>query len=97
LYWWKNKVGGGGTVEEFNRLVTEQMKTMDKLLFLQSELERCQDIEIQIRKLEQENELESVHMELSEMKDELKQLQKMFEMQTEDVIRSYQEMKVTAG
>jgi YgaB-like protein len=47
--------------------------------------------------LEQENELESVHMELSEMKDELKQLQKMFEMQTEDVIRSYQEMKVTAG
>lgn len=97
MYWWKNKVGGGGTVEEFNRLVTEQMKTMDKLLFLQSELERCQDIEIQIRKLEQENELESVHMELSEMKDELKQLQKMFEMQTEDVIRSYQEMKVTAG
>jgi hypothetical protein len=97
LYWWKNKVGGGGTVEEFNRLVTEQMKTMDKLLFLQSELERCQDIEIQIRKLEQENELESVHMELSEMKDELKQLQKVFEMQTEDVIRSYQEMKVTAG
>ncbi len=97
MYWWKNKVGGGGTVEEFNRLVTEQMKTMDKLLFLQSELERCQDIEIQIRKLEQENELESVHMELSKMKDELKQLQKMFEMQTEDVIRSYQEMKVTAG
>ena len=84
-------------MEEFNRLVTEQMKTMDKLLFLQSELERCQDIEIQIRKLEQENELESVHMELSKMKDELKQLQKMFEMQTEDVIRSYQEMKVTAG
>lgn len=97
MYWWKNKVGGGGTVEEFNRLVTEQMKTMDKLLFLQSELERCQDIEIQIRKLEQENELESVHMELSTMKNELKQLQKMFEMQTEDVIRSYQEMKVTAG
>jgi len=97
LYWWKNKVGGGGTVEEFNRLVTEQMKTMDKLLFLQSELERCQDIEIQIRKLEQENELESVYMELSKMKDELKQLQKMFEMQTEDVIRSYQEAKVTAG
>lgn len=97
MYWWKNKVGGGGTVEEFNRLVTEQMKTMDKLLFLQGELERCQDIEIQIRKLEQENELESVHIELSEMKDELKQLQKVFEMQTEDVIRSYQEMKVTAG
>ena len=84
-------------VEEFNRLVTEQMKTMDKLLFLQSELERCQDIEIQIKKLEQENELESVHMELSEMKDELKEIQQMFEMQTEDVIRSYQEMKVTAG
>ena len=73
------------------------MKTMDKLLFLQSELERCEDIEIQLGKLEQENELESVHLELSKMKDELKELQKMFEMQTEDVIRSYQEMNVTAG
>ena len=73
------------------------MKTMDKLLFLQSELERCEDIEIQLKRLEQENELESVHMELSKMKDELKELQKMFEMQTEDVIRSYQEMNVTAG
>jgi hypothetical protein len=87
----------GGRVEEFNRLITEQMKTMDKLLFLQSELERCEDIEIQLKRLEQENELESVHMELSKMKDELKELQKMFEMQTEDVIRSYQEMNVTAG
>ena len=84
-------------MEEFNRLITEQMKTMDKLLFLQSELERCQDIEKQLKKLEQENELESVQMELSKMKDELKEIQKMFEMQTEDVIRSYQEMKVTAG
>ena len=84
-------------MEEFNRLITEQMKTMDKLLFLQSELERCQDIEIQLKKLEQDNELESVQMELSKMKDELKELQKMFEMQTEDVIRSYQEAKVTAG
>ena len=84
-------------MEEFNRLITEQMKTMDKLLFLQSELERCQDIEKQLKKLEQENELESVQIELSKMKDELKVLQKMFEMQTEDVIRSYQEMKVTAG
>ena len=84
-------------MEEFNRLITEQMKTMDKLLFLQSELERCEDIEIQLKRLEQENELESVHMELSKMKDELKELQKMFEMQTEDVIRSYQEMNVTAG
>ena len=84
-------------MEEFNRLITEQMKTMDKLLFLQSELERCEDIEIQLKKLEQENELESVNRELSKMKDELKELQKMFEMQTEDVIRSYQEMNVTAG
>ena len=84
-------------MEEFNRLVSEQMKTMDKLLFLQSELERCQEIEIQLKKLEQENELESVQMELSKMKDELKEIQKMFEMQTEDVIRSYQEMNVTAG
>ena len=31
------------------------------------------------------------------MKDELKEIQKMFEMQTEEVIRSYQEMSVTTG
>ena len=35
-------------MEEFNRLINNQLKTMDKLLLLQSEIERCQDIEKQL-------------------------------------------------
>ena len=44
-------------MNEFNRLVTEQMKTMDRLLFLQSELERCQEVEMELRAIQQETEL----------------------------------------
>ncbi len=40
-------------MEEFNRLINNQLKTMDKLLLLQSEIERCQDIEKQLLALEE--------------------------------------------
>jgi len=83
-------------VKEFNRLVTEQMKTMDRLLFLQGELERCQEVEIQLNDLQQENKLESVQFEITKMKEELKEIQQMFEIQTEKVIQFYQEKEVTA-
>lgn len=84
-------------VKEFDRLVTEQMKTMDRLLFLQGELERCQEIETQLGELQQESKLESVQLEIKRMKEELKEIQQIFETQTEEVIRSYQEINVTAG
>ena len=80
-------------MDEFNRLVTEQLKTMDRLLFLQSELERCQEIELELRQIQQETKLESVQHEIAKMKKELKEIQQIFETQTEDVIRSYQEVK----
>ena len=35
-------------MNEFDRLIGEQLRTMDKLLFLQSEIERCQEIEQQL-------------------------------------------------
>ena len=44
-------------MEQFNELVSMQMKTMDKLLYLQSELERCQQIEQQLFTLRQNTEL----------------------------------------
>ncbi|MCQ6277226.1 hypothetical protein JMM81_20335 [Bacillus sp. V3B] len=84
-------------MKEFDRLVTEQMKTMDRLLFLQGELERCQEIETQLGELQQESKLESVQLEIKRMKEELKEIQQIFEKQTEEVIRSYQEINVTAG
>jgi hypothetical protein len=82
-------------MNEFNRLVSEQMKTMDRLLFLQSELERCQEIEMELRAIQLETELESVQLEIANMKKDLKEIQQMFEQQTEDVIRSYQSVNVS--
>ncbi|AND38717.1 MULTISPECIES: YgaB family protein [Bacillaceae] len=82
-------------MENFNSLVSEQMKTMEKLLYLQSELERCQEIEEELKAIQQETELESVQYEIARMKEELKEIHRIFEEQTEEVIRSYQEVNVT--
>ncbi|MCS0655791.1 YgaB family protein [Cytobacillus firmus] len=82
-------------MENFNSLVSEQMKTMEKLLYLQSELERCQEIEEELKAIQQETELESVQYEITRMKEELKQIHRIFEEQTEEVIRSYQKVNVT--
>jgi regulator of PEP synthase PpsR (kinase-PPPase family) len=82
-------------MNQFNHLVSEQMKTMEKLLFLQAELERCQEIEEELRVLQQETELDSVLFEINRMKEELKEIQQIFEKQTEEVIRSYQTMDET--
>jgi DNA mismatch repair ATPase MutS len=79
-------------MNDFNRLVSEQMKTMEKLLELQSELERCQEIEKELVKLEEEAKLEDVQAEIIRMKNELKNIHRIFEQQTEEVIRSYQQL-----
>lgn len=84
-------------MKEFDQLVTEQMKTMDRLLFLQGELERCQEVEDQLRELQQASELVGIQEEIKKMKAELKEIQHIFERQTEEVIRSYQEKSVTTG
>jgi hypothetical protein len=78
-------------MNHFNRLVSEQMMTMEKLLYLQSELERCQEIETQLQKIQNETELESVQFDINQMKKELKEIQEIFEKQTEEVIQSYRE------
>nr|WP_263323079.1 YgaB family protein [Neobacillus sp. Marseille-Q6967] len=78
-------------MNHFNRLVSEQMMTMEKLLYLQAELERCQEIEHQLQSLQKETELESVQYEINQMKKELKEIQEIFEKQTEEVIQSYRE------
>ncbi|GLB59852.1 YgaB family protein [Cytobacillus sp. NCCP-133] len=82
-------------MKNFNSLVSDQMKTMEKLLYLQSELERCQEIEEELKAIQQETELESVQYEIARMKAELKEIHHVFEEQTEEVIRSYQEVNVT--
>ena len=78
-------------MDHFKRLVSEQMMTMEKLLYLQGELERCQEIEEQLQTLQNETELESVEFDINQMKKELKEIQEIFEKQTEEVIQSYRE------
>lgn len=78
-------------MDHFNRLVSEQMMTMEKLLYLQGELERCQEIEQQLLAIQNETELESVQFDINQMKKELKEIQEIFEKQTEEVIQSYRE------
>ncbi|AZV41382.1 MULTISPECIES: YgaB family protein [Peribacillus] len=76
-------------MEEFDRLIGVQLQTMDKLLFLQSEIERCQEIERQLRVL-QELGAVSIQEEIEQKKSELAEIQKVFEKQTEEVIRHFQ-------
>lgn len=78
-------------MDHFNRLVSEQMLTMEKLLYLQGELERCQEIKQQLQTIQNETELESVQFDINQMKKELKEIQEIFEKQTEEVIQSYRE------
>lgn len=79
-------------MNQFNRLVNAQMETMEKLLFLQSEIERCQGLEEELRELQQEAKLESIQEDIARMKAELKDIHETFEKQTEELIQSYQEV-----
>ena len=78
-------------MEEFNRLINQQLETMEKLLFLQSEIERCQDIEKQLLALQEESEADTIQEEIQLKKQELAGIHELFEKQTEEVIRYYQE------
>jgi hypothetical protein len=76
--------------QRFNQLVSEQLATMDKLLFLQTEIERCQKLEEELIKLQEMAKVQSMRSEIMQKKKELKKIQMIFQKQTEDVIRSYQ-------
>ncbi|WP_456276721.1 YgaB family protein [Bacillus sp. AK128] len=76
-------------MSRFDLLVREQLQTMDKLLFLQSELERCQELECELKELQNKAEMQSLKDEIHKMKAELKEIQLTFERQTEDVITAY--------
>lgn len=83
-------------MSNFNQIISEQMKTMEQLLYLQSEIERCQELEEELIELQKEAELESIKKEIADMKCELRKIQKIFESQTDEVIRTYQETKIFA-
>lgn len=78
-------------MDVFNGLVSEQMQIMEQLLYLQGELERCEEIEHQLQLLQKETELQEVQIEIQRMKNELKEIHQIFEKQTEKVIQVYKE------
>lgn len=86
-------------MEDFNRLVSEQMSTMGQLLSLQAELEKQQELEKKLTAVEKEREqndfkkqeLELVQSNISIIKQELKAIQTTFTKQTKELIRVYQE------
>ncbi|MFD2680161.1 YgaB family protein [Bacillus seohaeanensis] len=80
---------------EFNQLVADQVKTMDKLLFLESEIERCQKLEAELAELQQLTEVQSVTIEINQMKEELKAIQSVFQEQTEQIVLTYQQEKLS--
>lgn len=74
----------------FDKLVGEQLETMEKLLFVQSEIERCQKLQEELTELHDTTKIESIQNEIDQMKQELHEIQKTFERQTEEVIKTYQ-------
>lgn len=82
-------------MSQFNRLVSEQLLTMERLLYIQGELERCQEIKEELQKLQNATQLESIQSDIQQMKKELKEIQLIFERQTEEVIKSYRDMNLS--
>ena len=81
-------------MSDFSRLVSEQMATMEKLLYIQTELERCQEIEEELKLLQKHAKLESIQDEIQQMKQDLREIHHIFERQTEELIKSYQKVEI---
>ena len=77
-------------MKSFEELVNEQMVIMDKLLHMQTELDRYMDLEEELRNRKNTLDLVSVQEDISEMKRELDTIQSIFMHLTEKVIESYQ-------
>ncbi|MCY7846690.1 YgaB family protein [Bacillus haynesii] len=78
---------------EFENLVQGQMEIMDKLLYLQEEIERCQKIEKELAALEKKAQLLSIREDISQKRKDLAQIQDLFQKQTEQVIQAYQRIE----
>lgn len=55
-------------LDRFDVLVKEQMKTMEKLLLLQQEIERCQLMEKELKELQDIAGMENLESEMDEMR-----------------------------
>lgn len=73
---------------EFDRLISEQLRTMERLLFVQSEIDKYQEMKSQLCALQGiDNDVEQ---EIEQYKIELEEIQERFNKQTEEVIFHFQ-------
>jgi AAA+ ATPase superfamily predicted ATPase len=77
----------------FDDLVTRQIETMDQLIKIQEEIERCQEIENQLYELEDLAKLSIIREEIDIMREELKAIQHTFQIQTQQIIKSFSDEK----
>lgn len=82
-------------MKSFEELVHEQMQIMDKLLHMQTELDRYQELEEELRLIKNEVDLQSVQDDINEIKEELQTVQNIFMQLTERVIESYQSKPIS--
>ncbi len=80
-------------MKQFDLLVSEQLKTMDQLLDLQTELERYKSLEYLREGERDEESLRELRVEIQKRQQELHQLHLIFEQQTKQVIESFQQEK----
>ncbi|WP_018663862.1 YgaB family protein [Heyndrickxia acidiproducens] len=81
-------------MENFNEIVLKQMDTMGKLLYLQSEIERCQKVKRELQKLQEETKVDSIKEEIAQMNSQLFEIQDVFETQTIELIQVYHKTKI---
>ncbi|MBE7106184.1 stress-induced protein [Bacillus cereus] len=81
-------------MNDFDKLVGEQLETMDELLKLQSHLEKYQQIEMSGRNTCDKKELHFIRQEIYRTEIALKLLHEKFEQQTNNVIQSFETEKI---
>ncbi|KQL41152.1 MULTISPECIES: YgaB family protein [Bacillaceae] len=83
-------------MQVFDELVSRQLETMDQLIKIQEEIERCQEIENQLFELEDLSKLSSIQDEIHIMRSELKAIQDTFLIQTQQIIKSFSDERKIA-
>ncbi|HDR7514445.1 YgaB family protein [Bacillus mobilis] len=84
-------------MNDFDKLVGEQLETMDELLKLQAHLEKYQQIEMSEKDTCDKKELHFIRQEIYRTELALKLLHEKFEEQTNSVIQSFETEKIISS
>ncbi|PEK22271.1 YgaB family protein [Bacillus wiedmannii] len=84
-------------MNDFDKLVGEQLETMDELLKLQAHLEKYQQIEMSEKDMCDKKELHFIRQEIYRTELALKLLHEKFEEQTNSVIQSFETEKMISS